>query len=226
MTTIHTRLYSNQRIARSVQDRLYREGFPRHVMRVFNANSGEDVSAIEQRISAACVPAREAAVYAENVARGATLLVVEANYKPLGAVIIGREVLEGTDSIPCNIECEEFKVATRPDHAPYVLKDHPRFFTTSPDQDLVGGPLSDQLGILMLAAKRRFNSAIEGGGLMFPFSALTHRKKAKSAIKGGYFFSRSFWPMKLVTTKRRRKSIISGGGHPFSRLFGWSTVSR
>ncbi len=225
MTTIFTRLYESQPIALAVQDRMYRAGFPRHVMRVIIGRPEETANGIENRISDARVPDREASVYAENVSQGAALLVVEATYKPLGAVKIARKMLSETKSIPCNVEAEEFKVPTLPDHAPSIMKDHPRFFTNPPDPDHLGGPLSDQLGILLLTSKRRFNSALKDGGLMIPIPQLMRGRKAKSAVSGGYHVSSTFWPMKLVTQKERRRSVIPGGGHPFSRRLGWRMIS-
>lgn len=225
MTTIFTRLYPNPNVAGGVRDRLYRAGFSRHSMRVVTRQPDEEVSDIKLRIDRARVPDREASVYAESVVNGNALLIVAADYRPLGAAKAGRRLLEGTGALPCNVEAEEFRVATLPDHAPYVLKDHPRFLTAPPDTDHTGGPLSDQFGFSMVASQRRGNSAIEGGKQILPFFTLTRNRKANSAIKGGSHVSRAFWPMKLVTGNPRRSSVIRGGGHPFSRLLGWRTVS-
>ncbi len=225
MTTIFTRLYASQDIAAGVRDRLYRAGFPRHMMRIVTCHANGEPHGLMSRIRKARVPAREASVYAARVAEGGALLIVTAGYKPLGAVRIGREALRGTGALPCNVEAEEFKVAKLPDHAPSVLKDHPRFLTAPPDPDHPGGPLSDQLGFSMVSSTRRMNSALKGGRLIFPFPALTRGRNARSAIKGGGHYSRVFWPMKLVTRKPRRRSVIPGGGHPFSHLLGWRTTS-
>jgi len=225
MTTIFTRLYPNPNVAEGVQDRLYRAGFPRHSMRVVTRQPDDGVSDIKLRIDRARVPDREASVYAEGVVNGNALLIVAADYRPLGAVKTGRRILEGTNALPCNVETEEFRVTTLPDHAPYVLKDHPRFLTAPPDTDHTGGPLSDQFGFSMVSSERRGNSAIEGGKRILPFLTVIKNRRANSAIRGGFHVSRAFWPMKLVTGKPRRNSVIRGGGHPLSRLLGWRTIS-
>ena len=225
MTTLLTRLYANETVAHDAMDRLFRAGFPRHVMRVIAARANEGRDGAMARIARSRVPERAASVYAEGVASGNALLVVAATYKPLGARKIGVKVLEGTDDLPTNLEQQDFKVATERDHAPRVLKDHPRFLTPSPDPDHVGGPLSDQFGFSMVSAMRRRTSATEGGGHILPFGNLMTRRSANSAMKGGGFMSRAFWPMKLITNKPRRSSVIRGGGTPFSRLFGLRTTS-
>jgi hypothetical protein len=37
--------------------------------------------------------------------------------------------------------------------------------------------------------------------------------------------SKYFWPMPMLSRKRRGLSVIPGGGQPFSRLLGWPTIS-
>lgn len=225
MTTLLTRLYADERTANGVRESLYRAGFPRHVMRVISQRSGEDHESLSKRIAGARVPDRAASVYTESVVSGDVLLVVEAGFKPLGARKIGLQVLSETDSLPTNLESQDFTVAKIRDHAPRVMKDHPRFLTASPDPDHIGGPLSDQFGFSMVSATRKRTSAMSGGKQMFPFSSLMPKRKANSAIRGGRFYSRMFWPMKLVTNKPRRRSAMAGGGTPFSRLLGMSTTS-
>ena len=224
MTTLYTRLYADEKTANAVRDRLYRAGFPRHVMRLISGRDGEGHEGLAQRISRARVPERAAAVYTESVASGNVLLVVEAGYKPLGARKIGKKVLAETDPLPANLESEDFKVPKLRDHAPSVMKEHPRFLTASPDPDHIGGPLSDQFGFNLISSHRRRNS-VNKGGHIFPFAMVTKGRNANSAMKGGSFISRIFWPMKLVTNAPRRRSAMRGGGHPLSRLLGLPTTS-
>ncbi|MES2143933.1 MAG: hypothetical protein V4516_06145 [Pseudomonadota bacterium] len=48
-------------------------------------------------------------------------------------------------------------------------------------------------------------------------------KPRTSAMRGGAYMSRFFWPMKLVSASRERSSAIPGGGL-VSSLFGLPTV--
>jgi hypothetical protein len=50
-------------------------------------------------------------------------------------------------------------------------------------------------------------------------------KPRTSAIAGGAYMSKMFWPMKLVTTGRQAHSAISGG-FLFSSIFGLPTLIR
>lgn len=224
MTHILTRLYADEKTANGVRERLFRAGFPRYVMRVVTLRDDETHDSLMNRITRIHVPDRAASVYTESVASGNALLVVEAGFKPLGARKIGVAVLDETDDMPSNLESQDFKIANIKDHAPRVMKEHPRFLTASPDPDHIGGPLSDQFGFSMVSASRRRNSAGKGGPI-FPFGALIKGRNAKSAMSGGGFMSRIFWPMKLVTNAPRRRSAIVGGGTPFSRLLGLKTTS-
>jgi hypothetical protein len=225
MTHILTRLYADEKTANGVRERLFRAGFPRHVMRVVTLRDNETHDSLMTRITRIHVPDRAASVYTESVASGNALLVVEAGYKPLSARKIGVAVLEQTDDMPSNLESQDFKIGRIKDHAPRVMKDHPRFFTASPDPDHIGGPLSDQFGFNLVSTSNR-RLSVGQGGPMFPFAALTKNRNAKSAMSGGGFMSRIFWPMKLVTNARRRRSVIAGGGTPFSRLLGMRTTSQ
>ena len=196
------------------------------MMRIISQRDGEDRDGLQKRIAGARVPDRAASVYTESVVGGDVLLVVEAGFKPLGARKTGLKILAETNTLPTNLESQDFTVAKLRDHAPRVMKDHPRFLTPSPDPDHIGGPLSDQFGFSMVAATRKRTSAMSGRKLMFPFAALKSGRKANSAIRGGAHYSRMFWPMKLVTNAPRRRSAIRGGGTPFSRLLGLPTTSR
>ena len=226
MTTLLTRLYKDESTANNVREQLFIAGFPRHTMRIISLRDGDSRNSLSARIQAARVPKRAASSYAENVTEGHVLLVVAATYKPLGARKIGLKILSGTETVESKLKTQDFSVPTIPDHAPSVMKDHPRFLTPSPDPDHVGGRFSDQFGFKLLSASRPRNSATRGGGHIMPFKKLRTGRRANSAMRGGSYISRIFWPMKLVTNNRRGMSVLRGGGHPLSRLLGLPTVSR
>lgn len=225
MTTLLTRLYADEKAARSVMERLYREGFPRHMMQIITKSDKLDRDALTKRIEGAHVPERAAAVYTESVTAGNSVLLVTAGFKPLSARKIATAILNDSDALPANLEAQDFKLPRIKDHAPRVMKDHPRFLTASPDPDHIGGPWSDQFGFGLLSAPRSRTSAKKGGGHIIPVALLTSNRTAKSAVGKASFISRMFWPMKLVTSNRRRRSVISGGGQPFSRMLGLKTTS-
>jgi hypothetical protein len=220
MTTVISRLYADPQSARGIMERLYRQGFPRHAMSAIHPGDGD----LRARIERALVPADAAETYANRVREGATLVVVRADYRPLNAVRLANETFETSGAIRSGLGEESFRVQTPPDHAPSILKDHPRFFTMPPSDDHIGGPLSDQFGFRLLSSNRRRDSVLPDGKRFFGDGIIRNRK-ANSAFHGGGFMSKYFWPMPLITRKRRSNSVIRGGGHPFSRLLGWPTIS-
>ncbi len=224
MTHLLTRLYADEKTANAVQDRLLLAGFPRHTMRVFTLRDGEDRDGAMRRISAVRVPERAASVYAENVAAGNVLLTVTADYKPLGARKIGLKILAASDAMPTNLEEQDFKLAWVKDHAPSIMKDHPRLMTGEPHYGAPRASFSAQFGFGTLSTKERRNKVGKGGPVL-PFGTLKTGRNANSAMSGGRHMSRMFWPMSLLSKGERRPSVIKGGGTPFSRLFGLRTIS-
>jgi len=202
MTTIITRLYANERSANAVADRLSWEGLPKSAVKVV---TGTDKDKIQHRMMQAQVHRDAAPIYAESVAGGTALLIVRATYKPLGAARIVREVTGSRKTIDVGVTQDDIYVRDLPDHAPSVLKEHPRFLTLpSEPEELQRGPISDLVGVHTVSKLR----------------------SPTSAIRGGAFISQKFWPTALVSTKPRRNSVIRGGGTVFSRLFGLPTILR
>ncbi len=222
MTTVISRLYSDEASAKGVRERLYREGFPRHAMTL--VSGGDSFGGIKEKITRALVPEEVADTYAQRVQEGNSLVVVRATYKPLNAVRVANETFETSGAVPSGLESDSFKVPTPPDPSPSIIKDHPRFFTMPPSRDHIGGPLSDQFGFRLVSAQKRRDSVMHDGKLFFGDGIIRNRK-THSVLKPGSFMSKFFWPMPLLTKKKRGLSVIPGGGHPFSRLLGWPTIS-
>ena len=229
MTNVITRLYADTTKAEAVANRLRWEGFPRNSVRVISADGGGD-GAIRARLSRADVNDAIIGAYASKLADGAAALVIQATYKPLGAARIAREIVAKSDAIDGASEFNDYYMPDRPDHAPSVLKDHPRFMTLPLEpEDYRGGPISRELGIRLLSPRKSRNSAIRGGRhiskAFWPMPLVSKGRRATSAMSGGRHMSRAFWPMPLVTTKPRKNSVIRGGSLPLSRMLGWPPIS-
>jgi hypothetical protein len=125
---------------------------------------------------------------------------------------------------------EETYIPDRPSHAPSILESHPLFLTRRIDQlpFSPGGPISRGLGPQLLLKSRRRDSAIRGGKFMskifWPMPLLKDKKSADSAIRGGKYMSKAFWPMPLISRKKRNLSVIHGGALPLSRALGFPAV--
>ncbi|WP_413717721.1 hypothetical protein [Silicimonas sp. MF1-12-2] len=229
MTTVITRLYADTTKAESVANRLRWEGFPRNSVRVISADGGDE-EAVKARLSRADVNEAIVGSYASHLASGGAALVIQATYKPLGAARIAREIVGKSDAVDAASEHNDYYMPDRPDHAPSVLKDHPRLMTLPLEpEDYRGGPISRELGIRLLSPRKARTSAMRGGRHMskafWPMPLVSKGRKARSAISGGRHMSKAFWPMPLVTTKPRKNSVIRGGSLPLSRMLGWPPIS-
>jgi hypothetical protein len=224
MTTVITRLYRDEASALGVRGRLSRAGFPRHALSLFSGEQGLSAGELQAKMERALVPSDAAKTYAARVADGASLVVVRATYKPLNAVRIANETFESSGALSSGLQTESFKVKTPPDHAPSILKDHPRFLTMAPGAVQSVPLVSEQLGLPLLSHPKRRDSVIHGGKLFFG-DGIIRKKRSSSVLPEGSFMSRYFWPMPLISRRERGLSVIRGGGHPFSRMLGWPTLS-
>lgn len=224
MITVITRLYGDAQSGRGIRERLYRQGFPRHALTLVTPSDGDGVKALQARMEGALVPAEAAKVYAARVAKGASLVVVRATYKPLNAVRIAKETFQTSGALDAGLEDEAFRVKSPPDHAPSILKDHPLFLTLPLDPERDARPLSTRFGVRLLSHPKRRDSVLRPSKRFFGEGIIRDRK-SRSVLPSGSFMSRKFWPMPLLSDRKPGRSIIPGGGQPFSRLFGWPTVS-
>jgi hypothetical protein len=204
MTTIISRLYADPPAARAVGRKLSREGFRDADMDVISAREGEEASALERRLARAMLHPDAIPGYAERIAGGGAAVVVRADYTPLGARRIAREIFAASAPVQTNAGPEEHEVKTPPRKPglPTVLTDHPLFFRTDRDpgtgREL--GLISSFLGLPTLSGRGHRDSVSRPGG----------------PVTEGY--------MAMVSRKPRAKSVIEGGGTVFSNALGWKLV--
>lgn len=222
MTTIITRLFPDEATAQSAFDRLTFRGMPKRDCKIIVA--GPKAHAMMER---AQVHESAMSTYASHLGSGQALLVVHATYKPLGAAGLTREILAKYDTVDCGNIVEEHKTPWKPERAPSVLKDHPLFLSIP---GLVPpGPISSNFGMRLLKPRHAKSNLMSGDRRMsrmfWPMRLVSKRRHTHSAMRGGRHMSRMFWPMPLISKGPRRKSVSPGGGLPFSRLFGFRTIS-
>jgi hypothetical protein len=225
MTTIITRLFKDEAAARTAARKLQFKGFP--ARSIFVIPGGMDA---EAKMKRAEVHTSTAKKYAEALGSGGAVLAIAATYKPLGAARIAREYLAGQDTVDVGKVTEEHFVKDKPDRAPSVLKDHPRFFTASPaSTDYKGGLITGGMGFRLLSKHRTKRSVMSGGRFMsrvfWPMPLLSRKPRSKSVMAGGRYMSQSFWPAPLISSRPRSNSVIKGGDLPFSRTLGWPPLS-
>lgn len=215
MITLITRGYADAHSAKGIQQRFFRQGFKRNDVGIVSGD-GIDRDRIVYLLKRELVPDDALASYADAVEAGAHLVIVRATYKPLMAIKKATETFETSGAMKLDIE-PRFRVKPPFDHAPLVMKDHPRFFTP----DLDGSPprrFSDWFGWNILSPNQQRDSAMSGGKLMLGGKVKTGRV-ARSAMSGTRFMSQKFWPMPLVSAKPRKLSVTRG--HPFSEALNW-----
>ena len=150
---------------------------------------------------AARVSAASAAVYAAAMTPGQALVVVEVGFNPVGAARKAMKIVGRTPSVACCLQDEDAYIAefADPSFANHVLP---------------GAPL------MMSNCFARLPH-----GHIFGTNPVIHSRERTSAMRGGGYMSRVFWPMKLVSTPKTRTSAMSGG-MLMSSMFGLATLYR
>jgi hypothetical protein len=196
MTTIITRLYPNLATAQGVVAELQASGHA--VSTVDIITKGGDGSP-EDRMISARVPKASAAAYAPGIGKGAALVVVQAPFAPIGTARHAMLVVNRTPSMDVGVDDEDV-----------YIREQPKIETS--------GKVQRGTVFYMSNPFRRL-----GHGHILGSNPILPAKERTSAIRGGAYMSKIFWPMKLVSTGRQASSAISGG-FLFSQMFGIPTL--
>lgn len=223
MTTVISRLFPDAETAQDAVGRLIGKGVPKRQCSVFGA--GTDASVLE----AAMVHPDATSAYTSAMQAGQTLVVVRTTYKPLGAARLTREMLADHGGVETGGITEDHFVAgtgarTRNNS---ILEDHP-LLLTSPYEMAVRGPITGAAGVNMLRPHKAKRSAMSGGRFMsrafWPMKLVSQKHRSSSVMHGGRYMSKMFWPRPLLKNKPRRKSVMPGGGMAFGKFFGVPTI--
>jgi len=227
MATVISRLFANEEAATAVRKRLQMKGFPNYVVRVVTSSMASPA----QTLARDGVADKTAAAYVKAIADGGAALVIRATYKPLGAVRIARETLEGVDAVDMGKLPEENVVKDGPDRAPRVLKGHPHFLTIrKAPGDREPALVSRSLGLRLLSEHRTERSVMHEPKRMsryfWPTPLLSKKQRTNTVMKERSHMSRLFWPMPLLLNTKRRNSVIRDGDTLFSQIFGFPTLTK
>lgn len=196
MTTIITRLYPDVATATSVATALQSSGHDPATIDVIT-RSGD--GRVADRLQRAGVMSAAASAYAPGIDKGGALLVVRAPFAPMGTARHAIKLVNRTPSLKVGLGDEDIYVRDEPkvDISGKVMTGTV-FFMSNPHRSLSHGHILGQNPILPARPRT-------------------------SAIRGGAYMSRMFWPMKLVSTGRQASSAIRGG-FLFSSIFGIPTL--
>ncbi len=226
MTTVITRLFEDEADARKAVEKLLFRRIPARANQIITATG--DAESLKSEMAKAKVHSSAIDTYADHVAAGRALLVVTVTHIPLTAATIARTVLAKRETIAVDGITDDCYMPDGPEPASSILKGHPLIFSMRLDESKIEGrPISDGLGLRLLSPHRTKRSAIHGGGfksrMFWPMPLLSHKARKKSVISGGRHISKAFWPMRLISRTGRRNRTIDG--LTISRVLCWPTVS-
>jgi hypothetical protein len=196
MTTIITRLYPDVATATSVASALQSSGHDPSTLDVITRGGGGSVM---DRMKAARVIPASASAYAAGIEKGGALLVVRAPFAPMGTARHAIKLVNRTPSLKVGIQDEDVYV-----------REQPRLE--------VSGKVMHGTTFFMSNPHRNLNH-----GHILGHNPISPSKPRTSAISGGAYMSKMFWPMKLVSTGRQASSAMHGG-YLFSSMFGIPTL--
>jgi hypothetical protein len=197
MTTIITRLYKDLATAKGVAGALVAAGHDPATIDVIIRDGAGDA---EARMIEARVPRASASAYAPGIAKGAALLVVQAPFAPMGTARHAIRVVNKTPALSVGLADEDVYIREQPkvETEGKVLQGTV-FYMSNPHRSLT-------------------HAHVLGANPILPARPRT------SAIPGGRYMSRMFWPGKLLSPRKDRTSAIRGG-MLISSIFGIPTLS-
>ncbi len=196
MTTIITRLYPDVATATSVSSALQSSGHDPSTIDIIT-RSGD--APVLDRMRRARVSSTSAAAYAPGIEKGGALLVVRAPFAPVGTARHAIRTVNRTAALNVGLEDEDVYIREQPTIARAgSVMSGTTFFMSNPHRNLSHGHIMGH-------------------------NPISPSKPRTSAIAGGAYMSKMFWPMKLVSTGRQASSAIHGG-FLFSSMFGIPTL--
>jgi hypothetical protein len=167
MTQTITRMYSSPQQAMSAEATLREQGFGDDHIRLVvyhgghpaGSNSADSIESVTAQIAAGNVRKAHAAIYAQGVIRGGSLLTVHA---PFGTALLATEILDSFDPVESGISSQPTPVRPWDEAAPIssalrigVRLDHPALFSVFWNLPVLldqAASLSVALGIPVLVA--------------------------------------------------------------------------
>lgn len=203
MTTVITRLYSDAKTAKAVLSDLAAAGFKDDMVDMIG--SGSDTA---DAMSAARVPKEAAAQYGQHLAKSGALVVARVPLMPQGAAYAAMDIVDAHPSVNAGVANQNAYIREQADYSRFKpsMSNHNHIL----GHDLTPG-YSERYGLVTAA---------------FGMKHLKPHRTKRSAIAGGAFKSRMFWPMPLLKKKEGSSSAISGGRHMSKAFWPLPLISR
>lgn len=200
MTTIITRLYPDASTARGVVSALLARGLDQDLIDVIGADGAGPVA---DRLQAASVNPRTAAAYADALTGSKTAVVVRAPFAPMGTARNAMRTMDRVPSIKVGVDESEYvRISPSLTNRDSVLTDHP-FFMSNALRPMSHGHV---FGAKLLSAHTDKRSVYPGGklmsGMFWPMKPLSARKERNSVIRGTWLFSTFLGDMPTIMRSR------------------------
>lgn len=198
MTTIITRLYPDPAAASAAQASLLAAGHDQSTIQIITTGTAGGAAAA---MKSARIATASADAYASALSGDRALLVVQAPFNPVGTARNAIKVLARHPAMHVGVSDEDA-----------YLREYPEV--------VVAGNILEKHPLVMSNPFRRLPH-----GHILGNSPIIHSKERTSAMRGGGYMSRFFWPMKLVSAPKQGTSAIRGG-FLVSKMFGLPLVMK
>lgn len=185
MTTIVSRVYETVAGAEAALAALQEADATSSGATLITSDGGDTAA----RIAALDVEDTAAAIYAGHVERGSGVVVVRAEFAPIGTAQRVMEIMDAASPLSVGVQNENRYLRIEPKNQLFnsILADHPKFLTFSE-----GG------------RKRGLMSAV------FGMKTLSKRSSRRSVLSGAPFMSTKLIPIPLLDKPRKRTSASTG----------------
>lgn len=193
MTTIVTRLFRDAGTAEAVASALVAKGIPAGDVDVI---AGEADAAA--RMEAARVNPASAAIYAAHTGSGAALVVVRADFQPIGAAATAMEMMDSRQPMNVGVANENEYVRNEPKKELFVghsvMTDHRLMF--GPDKGRRRGTISGAFNLPLISKHKDRRSVFPGGGYFTAWMGplLSRKRDTISTLEGDKQVTRWMFP--------------------------------
>jgi len=199
MTKVITRYFDSAAKARSVkQELLLRQRFPLKILRVYDKPDG-----LAEALTAANVDAETARAYQQRMANGGVVLMVRADYRPLGVAQIAREVTAAMGAADMGGLTEEVYVADPPRPMLNILDHHPLMLTRPRDPSSTTYHMADW-PIPLISRRKPFTGSIfprHAHMASFPVGLISRSKPFTGSIFPPHARMANF-PISLISRRK------------------------
>ncbi|WP_299191549.1 hypothetical protein [uncultured Litoreibacter sp.] len=203
MTTVISRLYADAKTANAAVADLKKAGYKDDMLDVIKPGPSVKDAMEQARVGSAAIE-----TYASHLTGSNTLVVVRAPLMPPGAAYVAMDCVDAHPSVNAGVANQNEYIRESFDRSRFgkSVGNHRHII----GQDLTPG-YSERYGLVTQA---------------FGLKHLKPHRTKRSAIEGGGFKSRMFWPMPLLKKKDGSSSAISGGAHMSKFFWPMPLISR